>query len=449
MNDPVPHEVRSTGPDPHETRGLEETARRTKAGREFLRKRSARALTMTSGAFDAGSPAAPATPAPTAAAVAPLPVLAEPPLVDPDRITIKGHRSSYGPDSSHSWFRDLARVKAAELEHQRLLDAGMRSHAMGESMFPAYGDGGLEDAKRRLYTGQAEARDVTLASGGAGYESTLLIASAFDTAARTEGKLADPELVELLELPGRASEIRVPRWATGSTADVEGENDTVSNTDPSSANVESTGTLLAGAVEVTWQALERSSGAIDAAIAADLGADIARVLDAQILTGSGSGGEQTGLLTLSGTTGTTFTEGSPTAAQLMGKLWANASAVEEASGLTPEVVLLHPRHAAFLYSGLSSTSRVSLEQNLPGRVVTVGSMPSALGAGTNQAAAILYPRRSVMLVLGRVEFRAHMDTALSGQLTARLTAHRFAHVLVRRPSAVGVVTGTGMVLPTL
>jgi hypothetical protein len=440
-------EIRSlSGKDAAETRGLEETARRTKAGREFLK---CRGLNFTGGAFDAPAPAATPTPKPTPAAPAPLPIMGELPLIDPDRVSVVGQRSPYGPDSPHSWFRDLARLKAAELEQDRLISAGFRSGTLGESLIGPNGDGGLEEVKRRLSAAGREARDVTLASGGAGMATTQLIASMFDTAARAEGKLADPELVELVELTGRASAIRVPRWSTGSAVAVEEENATVQNTDPASANVESTGTLLAGAVEVTWQALERSAGAIDAAISRDLGADMARALDVQVLTGSGSNGEQTGLLNLSGTTSTTWTEGSPTAAGLMGKLWAAASASEEASGLAPEVVLLHPRHAAFIYSGLSSTSRVSLEENLPGRVVSVGSMPSTLGAGTNQAAAVLYPRRAVMLVLGRVEFRAHMDTSLSGLLTARLTAHRFVHVLVRRPSAVSKLTGTGMVLPTL
>lgn len=105
---------------------------------------------------------------------------------------------------------------------------------------------------------------------------------------------------------------------------------------------------------------------------------------------------------------------------------------------------MHPRRLAWLNGGSGSTNLPQLP-NLPGTVVPVGSLPTNLGAGTNEDIAILVEKSSVLLLGGDVNFRASEDVG-SGTQTTRISAWGYISLLVKQPT--GIAKATGLTAPS-
>ena len=236
---------------------------------------------------------------------------------------------------------------------------------------------------------------------------------------------------------------------TGATVEaVTAEGGAVTNTVVTSDYQDAPLITLAGSVTVTQQLLDRADGLVDQQIARDLGADLARVMDRQILFGTGSG-ELTGLLTLAGTTATTYTDSSPTVAEHRAKVWTLARDIQIASGLDPDVLVMHPTRHSWLQSGTDTASRQLLGIDLPARPVAVGSVPTNQGAGANQDRTMAWRKDRVVLHRSPLAFRVMPDTSDGGSLAVRIDAYVFAALVVTRPSAVGYLSGTGCIVPSI
>ena len=350
----------------------------------------------------------------------------------------------YGPDTDRSFFRDLVRVQLHDRRMNELISQGYRPSGLGiEQGIPIMGDGTVADARARL---ERELRYVSSTGGGSGFAGYGYVGAEMDTAARTEGKLGD--LVTTVSLPPLGMTVRLPVQTGASVEAVTAEGgsvtDTVITTDVQDAPL----ITLAGQVTVTQQLLDRAGGLTDQQIARDLGADLARVLDRQIITGTGSG-ELMGLLNLSGVTATTYTDASPTVAEYRAKSWTLARDLQIASGLEPDTLIVHPTRHSWLQSGTDSSSRQFLGIDMPARPVAVGSIPTNKGAGTNEDRLLAWRRDRVILHRSPVKFRAVPETTDSGNLAVRLQAYCYAALVVTRPSAVGYLAGTGCVLPSI
>ena len=327
MNSKPNREVRGPHYDEQATTGLEHTLKKTPTGRAFARtpegqaairrERNRRGLNITGGAFDS---AAPVSPAPVQTAGVddgrPVALMPSPPVVSD--VKVGDTRSPYGPNSPHGYFADLIRLAAADAANQRWIDNAQRHMVGQEPGLPVFGQGTLDDARRRVLEG--ERRDVTSASGGAGFTTTAWFGPLFDSAARAEGRIRD--LVTVRDMPEKGMTVRVPRLTTGTDASVQaGENQAVTEDDPVSVAVDGEVITLAGMVDVSQELLERSGGLADEALGRDLAEELARVLDLQVIDGSGSAGQMTGLLQTSDITTTTYTEGSPTVAEWRAARW--------------------------------------------------------------------------------------------------------------------------------
>ena len=353
----------------------------------------------------------------------------------------------YKPGSADGpfYWGDKVRIADAERHHNGLIDMGMRTNGMSEPGFPRRGDGTLENARARVAA--AERSITTAGSGGAGFLPVGYLGDQFDTAARLTGRIR--EMVTVMPMPNKGMVIHLPHFITGTTADVQTEAALASDTDPTTDQLEAKVVSIAGTINVTRQWIERSGPIGDQAIQADLGADAARVLDVQCFTGDGTGANLLGLLNTTGITSTTYTDASPTVAEWRQKVWTTQRDVIAASGLEPDVLAVGPTRSAWAWGGLDTSSRQMLGIDLPARPTIVQVMPTNLGAGSNQDRVLLWNREAVHLHLGPVTFHAYPDADGAGSGLVRLVARMYAALVVRRPSAVGVLSGTGCVVPSI
>lgn len=352
-------------------------------------------------------------------------------------------RSAYGPDSRWSFFRDLARVAHHDQRWSNLITAGIPASAPGEGAFPIPGDGDLTAVRSRV---SRELRYITSASGGGGFAAPGWVGSLTDTAARTEGRLMG--LVTVEQHPGPGLALRLPVQTSPAVADVTAEGAPVTATDITTDTQIANAVVIAGEVEVTQALLDNGGGIVDKQIAADLGRDIARVLDRQIISGTGTG-ELAGLLTRAGVTETTYTDSTPTVAEYRRAAWTMARDVQVASGLEVDTLIAAPTRRSWLEAGTDSNARQVLGADFPAPLVALGSIPGNLGTGTNEDRLLAWRKDRVVLHLTPLVFRAVVDSSLSGSLVVRLQAYTLAHLHVTRPSAVGVLKGTGCVVPSL
>jgi hypothetical protein len=409
--------------------------------RAFRKEAEARGLNFSAPAADP----LPAQPDLASTAMAdPIPVMAPNPVDAGPTVTVKREAPTYTPDGQHSLFRDMAYMAI----HSRSIDAAIAAgrRAVGDIGFLRYGDGGIEDVKRRRARHDREMRDVTAAGDGIGFQIPYYFGPAVATAARATSKAFD--ITTQRPMPEYGQEIDVPVTSTGISAAVYEENAAITETDIASTLTGSPVVTLAAEVEVSWQLLERSRGLVDQVVASDATAALGARLDLQLLSGTGSNGEMTGLLNQNGITETTYTDASPTVAEWRAKLWTLQRDVIVASGREPDVLVWGPTRAAWTWSGTDTVNRQALGQDYPAPGVIVSAVPTALGSGTNEDRALLLHRDSVYLYTSPVTYSV-FDSVLSASGTIRLQARMYAALAVRTPAAVGVLKGTGTVVPSI
>lgn len=405
-----------------------------------------RGLTFTSSASEQPK-AGDGKPKATPAKVESIPSIPPPPVdAGPDVRNIS-QRNPYGPDSPHSVFRDMAYVAERRRATSAAIDAGFRVSNVNE-MIVAHGDESVDAAERRLHTArEIEKRDITTAGGGVAFQSPYWFGQAVATAARATSRAAD--MTTARPLPEWGMTIDVPVTSTGVSAAVYEENAAITETDIASTDTSSPVITLAAEVEVSWQLLERSRGLVDQVVATDATAALGATLDVQVVNGSGSNGQLTGLLSQSGITETTYTDASPTVAEHRAKVWTLQRDVIVASGREPDVMVWGPTRSAWSKSGTDgSLNRQTLADDYPAPGLIVSAVPTTLGTGTNEDRLLLIHRDSVYLYASPVTYSVFTDP-LSANGTVRLMARMYAALAVRTPSAVGVLKGTGCVIPTI
>lgn len=356
----------------------------------------------------------------------------------------------YQPGSPYSWFLDRAHVAMVEdYKHQR----GRSLMGDGDSLPLLRGDGGVEDARRRLATvkgARSDTRDMSTAAAAGGAFSLdgapPLIERAFGTSARATAVM--PGLLTIEQLPPHGNKLRVAGFAGTNPAGAQEDGGTVEQLSDTTRASEVPVVTVAAAQVMSYQLADRAGSVFDVAVAREMGAAMATKLDGLVLSGSGTSGEPTGLLNVSGITSTTYTDASPTAAELRPKLWAAYRDVYAAGGLEPDALVLHPRRLAMLYAA-TGAAPVMGGRDLPVEPTACGSVPTNLGTGTNEDRALLFAREAVLLFMARPTVAVHADSSLSATGELRVTAYQYAALAIRRPEAIGVLSGTGMADPTL
>jgi HK97 family phage major capsid protein len=273
------------------------------------------------------------------------------------------------------------------------------------------------------------------------------------------------------DLPAGTDSINMPKVSTGTAAAVQtADAASVTSTDLTDTSVNAPVRTIAGQQDIALQLLDQSPINFDEVVFADLIADLNAKLDVQVINGSGSSGQCTGILNVSSINSVTYTDASPTLAELYVPLVQSASLIEKNRKLPATGAVMIPSMWYWATGQLDSSSRPLIVQpgvaynpaaasnglvaegsagmlsfGLP--VYTDGNIPSNLGGGTNETRIITARWDDLYLWEGPLRTRV-LSEVLSGTLQVRLQVWEyFAFMGNRRPESISVISGTG-VIPT-
>ncbi|MFF4360862.1 phage major capsid protein [Streptomyces sp. NPDC001604] len=316
-----------------------------------------------------------------------------------------------------------------------------------------------------------EYRDLSRTDGAGGYAvPPLWLMSQYVELARAGRAYAN--LCNTQPLPAGTDSINIPKMATGTATAIQtADNGAVAETDLTDTSVTAPVRTIAGQQDVAIQLLDQSPISFDQIVFRDLVADYATKLDLQVISGSGSSGQVTGVRSTSGITTITYTSATPTVSQLYSKIADAVQRIHTLRFAPPSVIVMHPRRWAYLLAASDSNGRplvvpdsgnpqnaaatlgaVAAQQvvgqmhGLP--VVTDPSMPTALGAGTNEDVVHVVRASDLLLFESGIRSRVLPDVG-SGTLTVRLQCYGYlAFTAARYPASVVEITGSGLAAPS-
>jgi HK97 family phage major capsid protein len=332
---------------------------------------------------------------------------------------------------------------------------------------------GDRDAMDRLQRNNqaraAEKRALTTVNGAGGeFVPPLWLESQFVRLARPARITGN--LVPTQPLPAGTDSISIPKVSTGTAVAVQATQNTgVQQTDLATTSVNSTVTTIAGGQTVSLQLIEQSPLNVDDIILADLAAAYAQQYNTLILSGSGAGGNPTGIFTLAGTNAVTTS-----AATITGIYGAIANGIQQVHTnrfLPPDTIVMHPRRWAALLAAVDTTGRPLVVPNanapmnalgnqgepvsqgyvgtIQGLPVYVDSLiPTNVGAGTNQDRIIVARMADLMAWEGNVKAEAFPQT-YANQLSVFVRLYNYMSFQpARYPKSISVIDGTALVPPT-
>lgn len=276
-------------------------------------------------------------------------------------------------------------------------------------------------------------------------------------------------------VPPGTNSINIPKINTGTaTAPVSSQNSAIQNTDLTTTSVASPVITVAGGQTVSLQLIEQSPLNIDEIILQDLAADYAVKLNTQVLSGTGSSGQATGLLTLSGTNSITWTQATPALGgpgSMYSKVANGIQQVHTKRFLAPNAIVMHPVRWAWAESQVDNNGRplvvpasggaFALLANLEDQVSEglVGAMlglpvyvdaviPTNGGTGANQDSIIVTKADDLWLWEGEIRAEAFAQTyAQNMSVFVRLYNYASFQPARYAPST-SVITGTGAAAPS-
>jgi HK97 family phage major capsid protein len=275
-------------------------------------------------------------------------------------------------------------------------------------------------------------------------------------------------------LPDFGMKVEVSRITTGSAAaEQASQNSAVQETNMDDTLLTVNVDTVAGQQDVSRQALERGGQpgfSLENIIFQDLVSAYYTKLDNLMINGSGSSGQPLGISQVSGINQTTYTDASPTVAELYPKL---ADAVQEINSnrfAPATAIVMHPRRWGFLTAGVDTTNRplvlpagnnpdnaagigdaaaygqvVGSVMGLP--VITDANIRTDLGAGTEDAIYIV--KADDMILFEDGLFQLKFEETNAGSLTTKMVVYGYsAFASGRYPAGISEIVGTGLIAPT-
>jgi HK97 family phage major capsid protein len=349
------------------------------------------------------------------------------PIIDRPRVTVTGEPATYSRAAPRSYFRDLLKVNR----------------------------GGDPDAAARLERHARETRVNPNTSDGQGgyFDPPAWLVDQYVGLARAGRPFADA--VTRFELPRGVDSVNLPKVTGGGVVAVEPvDGSAVSNVDFTDAYLSGPVRTIAGLSDASMQLAEQIGGAAwDQVVFAELAEDHAQKLDTQLFAGTGSGGQVRGLDSVSGINTVTYTDSTPTGAELAPYLAQAAALVGGKRKMPATHYAMHPRRAAWLFAeGIAAGVPILRDgpdgltlNGLP--VIVDANITTAAGTGADQDK--IYCVRAADLVLWEGPRRAEVFTeVLSGTLQVRYRLSTYvAFIGDRLPAGIAVVSGTGLALP--
>lgn len=274
--------------------------------------------------------------------------------------------------------------------------------------------------------------------------------------------------VRNLPLPSGTDSLNIPRIASGTaTAEQTSQNTGVQNTDATTNSISAAVVTIAGQQVIAVQLIEQSPVNLDEILLADLALDYATKINTFVLTNNAA--SKRGLFNVSGINAVTLS--TTGFAALYPKLADATQQIYSGRFLPPDTIVMHPRRWASLLGSLDSASRPLVVPSAQGPtnalaqsnglvaqgvageiaglpVVVDPSIPTNLGAGTNQDEILVFRAADSILWEGPANAEAFRETK-ADQLSVLLRFYRYAAFTGERyPKAISAITGTGLVAPT-
>jgi HK97 family phage major capsid protein len=202
---------------------------------------------------------------------------------------------------------------------------------------------------------------------------------------------------------------------------------------------------------------------MDMVIYRDLAGAYDVALDTQLISGTGANGQHLGIRAVSSPNTVAYTDGTPTAAELLPKLYDAIQKVASNRYRQANLIVMHPRRAAWLASNLSSTfplfQQGGLYQGLgtqdQGFAGMIGGVPVLMdpnigvtyGAGTNEDEIYVLFVDDVLFAEGPIR-QTMFEEIGSGNLLVRLQLFAYSFFVPHRQvKSITIISGTGLVTP--
>lgn len=164
------------------------------------------------------------------------------------------------------------------------------------------------------------------------------------------------DICNIMPLPAEGMTVEIPRITTGTSAATQAtQNTSVSETNLDETTLSVPVVTIAGQQTVSVQALSRGRGT-EQIIIRDLVAAYNSQLDAQIISGSGSTGFHRGILNTASIQSVTYTDSSPTVAEVYPKLFDLIQKVQSGYFGGISHFLMHPRRWNWMAAAVSTSS---------------------------------------------------------------------------------------------
>lgn len=400
----------------------------------------------------------------------------------------------YVANGEHSFFRDMTasaggpfpvpgvRPQEAQARLQRHQRYEMRRLEVKDDLAKRRLDAlGIESRSVRDDLG-GQSRALSSAAGAGGeVVPPAWIVEQWASGVRAASPLA--RLVTRVDLPRDTLELHIPRFDSSagvvptrqventSLQDIEGSTGT---TDALVAKV----ATFAGDVLLSQQMHDRGGTFNDQVMLGEFTEAYAAGLQYQLINGTGTNGQLLGLLnvstsavsaTIPGAIVQTYTAASPTQAGVIQAIAQVAANVADARERAPEFCLIRGSRYFWLAGSAGGSGdpgqRIGQGYLYAAKAPEDGpwgpiaglpayldaTIPSNLGAGTNQDCAIVCRGRDILLLEDPAgpRFSAYVSGGLAGEMSVVLQWHTYTAAFTNRyPSSIGTVTGTGFVVPS-
>jgi HK97 family phage major capsid protein len=269
-------------------------------------------------------------------------------------------------------------------------------------------------------------------------------------------------------LPASGLTLSISKVTTGTAVAVQTEGSAVQETNMDDTKLDLTVNTIAGQQNVSRQALERGTG-IDALVMADLVSAYHTKLDAEYVTTNAAS------LTNVITQVVTYTDGSPTVAELYPKILDGVQRIQTNYFGGPNFILMHPRRLAWILAAVDTAGRPLAvpTQNGPQNAISVGdgsvvygnsgysiaglpvitdaNVITTNGTGENEDVIIIGNTQESHLweTAGGSPFMLRFEDVKSAELEVKMVVYGYsAYTANRYPNAFALIGGTGLVTPS-
>lgn len=275
-------------------------------------------------------------------------------------------------------------------------------------------------------------------------------------------------------LPAGLSSVVQPKIIQGASAAPQGANLTpIVRGQVNLALVRTNVVTIAGELLVAQQLLDQAVLGInvDEQLNASLVRAYDQAFDVQALVGTGVENDQhLGVLNVPGKHVITYTTGTPSAVGVYTKIAQAISLIDGAVGEQPTKIAMHPRRwwglvgqvgpdnkPLVVPASVEGNSLIKSDSSANGiagyilgiPVITDANLPTNRGAGTNEDVIVVYVAEDQLAHESVLRFRSFEQTHAS-QLAHLMQVYGYTAGFFgsRRPEAVAVITGTGLVTPS-